>query len=238
MMTQLKTKSKMKMKTKTKTKTRTRMKLQTMSKSDSISSRKSWTHRSTPTICVSQTTSVHKWTMHMAHEAGRTICEKGSQGITVVIFMLISHRCYIPKRLCFLQTPDGLSKRSHGSQKRLKIFGDAGVEAVLKELTQLHADRRVLKPKEASKLSNEERKESLQYLMFLEEKRNGSIKGRRCADGRKQRLHMTKEEASSPSVAIESVMLSCTVDAQERPMWVWWIFRELSCRPTWKALCI
>ena len=95
----------------------------------------------------------------------------------------------------------------HNVRKGLKIFGDAGVEAVLKELTQLH-DRRVLKPKEASKLSNEERKDSLQYLMFLKEKRDGSIKGRGCADGRKQRLHTTKEEASSPTVAIESVMLS------------------------------
>ena len=102
----------------------------------------------------------------------------------------------------------------HNVRKGLKIFGDAGVEAVLKELTQLH-DRRVLKPKIANELSNEERKEALQYLMFLKEKRDGTIKGRGCADGRKQRLHTTKEEASSPTVAIESVMLSCTVDAQE-----------------------
>ena len=65
-------------------------------------------------------------------------------------------------------------------------------------------------------LNCKERKDALKYLMFLKEKRNGIIKGRGCADGRKQRGYMTKEEASSPTVAIESVMLSCTIDARKR----------------------
>ena len=51
--------------------------------------------------------------------------------------------------------------------------------------------------------------------MFLKQKRNETIKGRGCADGRKQRQYTTKEEASSPTVAIESVMLSCVLDALE-----------------------
>ena len=51
--------------------------------------------------------------------------------------------------------------------------------------------------------------------MFLKKKRNGSIKGRGCADGRKQRLYTAKEDASSPTVAIESVMLSSVIDAKE-----------------------
>jgi hypothetical protein len=53
--------------------------------------------------------------------------------------------------------------------------------------------------------------------MFLKKKRNGIIKDRRgCADGRKQRAYTTKEDASLPTVAIESVMLSCVIDAMER----------------------
>jgi hypothetical protein len=51
--------------------------------------------------------------------------------------------------------------------------------------------------------------------MFLKKKRCGHIKGRGCADGQKQRLYTTQEEASSPTVAIESVMLSCVIDASE-----------------------
>jgi Reverse transcriptase (RNA-dependent DNA polymerase) len=51
--------------------------------------------------------------------------------------------------------------------------------------------------------------------MFLKEKGTGNIKGRVCADGRKQRLYATKEDASSPTVAIDSLMLTCVIDAKE-----------------------
>jgi hypothetical protein len=51
--------------------------------------------------------------------------------------------------------------------------------------------------------------------MFLKKKRNGIIKGRGCADGCKQRTYTAKEDASSPTVAIESVMLSCMIHAME-----------------------
>ena len=103
----------------------------------------------------------------------------------------------------------------HSMKKGIKVFGEAGIEAVLQELKQLH-DRKVLEPRSASDLSPSERKAALQYLMFLKQKRSGKIKGRGCADGRKQREHTTKEEASSPTVAIESVLLSCTIDAKEK----------------------
>jgi hypothetical protein len=49
--------------------------------------------------------------------------------------------------------------------------------------------------------------------MFLKQKRSGKIKGRGCADGRKQREYLSKEEVSSPTVAIESVLLTCVIDA-------------------------
>ena len=96
----------------------------------------------------------------------------------------------------------------------LKIFGIRGEEAVLKELHQLHV-RKVMAPTFAKELTPEQRQAALQYLMFLKEKRSGVIKGHGCADGRPQRLHMTKEESSSPTVAIESVILSCVIDALE-----------------------
>jgi Reverse transcriptase (RNA-dependent DNA polymerase) len=51
--------------------------------------------------------------------------------------------------------------------------------------------------------------------MFLKKKRNGTIKGRGCADSRKQRAYAAKEDASSPTVAIESVMLLCVIVAME-----------------------
>ena len=96
----------------------------------------------------------------------------------------------------------------------LKTFGRAGVEAVRNELQQLH-DRDVIIPVNSEELENEERHQALPYLMFLKQKRTGQIKGTGCADGRKQRLQYNKEDASSPTVAIESVMLTSIVDAME-----------------------
>jgi hypothetical protein len=51
--------------------------------------------------------------------------------------------------------------------------------------------------------------------MFLKEKRDGKIKSRTVTDGNKQRDYIFKEDASSPTVATESVLLSCIIDAEE-----------------------
>ena len=51
--------------------------------------------------------------------------------------------------------------------------------------------------------------------MYLKQKRCGRIKGRGCADGRKQRLYKTNEETSSPTVSTEALFLSSLTDAEE-----------------------
>jgi hypothetical protein len=51
--------------------------------------------------------------------------------------------------------------------------------------------------------------------MFLKQKRDGKIKGRTVDGGKKQREYISKEDASSPSVAMEAVLLSCIIDAKE-----------------------
>jgi hypothetical protein len=111
-------------------------------------------------------------------------------------------------------TLESIMMTQHSVKKGLKKFGDAGVQAVLEELQQLH-HRKVMEPKGLEEITEKQQSDSLQYLMFLKEKRCGKIKGRRCADGRKQQEYISKHEISSPTVAIESVMLSCTIDAKE-----------------------
>jgi hypothetical protein len=96
----------------------------------------------------------------------------------------------------------------------IKKFGDPGKATVLTELRQLY-DRHVISPVNKYDLTGEERKGALRYLMFLKEKRCGTIKGRGCADGRPQRDYMSKQETSSPTVATEALMLSCVMDAAE-----------------------
>jgi hypothetical protein len=99
-------------------------------------------------------------------------------------------------------------------KKGSEVFGDAGKEAVLSEMKQLH-DMGVAEPKKANMLTREEKSKPLNYLMFLKQKRSGRIKGRGCADGRKQRLCKTKEKTSVPTVATESPFLSCTIVGKE-----------------------
>ena len=64
-------------------------------------------------------------------------------------------------------------------------------------------------------MSTEDRQKALQYLMFIKEKRDGAIKARGCADGRPQRQYTEKGKASSPTVSLEAMMISCCIDAKE-----------------------
>ena len=51
--------------------------------------------------------------------------------------------------------------------------------------------------------------------MFITQKRNGTIKARGCADGRKQRDWMNSDETSSSTVATQALLLSAMIDAYE-----------------------
>lgn len=102
----------------------------------------------------------------------------------------------------------------YGIKKGLKVFGQSGDRAVQAEMKQLH-DREVIKPKSGSALTTADRLDALKYLMFLKEKRSGTIKGRGCADGRKQRGQVTNKEKSSPTIAIEAVFLIICIAAKE-----------------------
>jgi len=95
-----------------------------------------------------------------------------------------------------------------------KAFGNKGDEAVLKEIKKLHTQQ-ALMPCSSNRMSHEERKKALRYLMFLKEKQDGTIKARGCADSRLQRVYTNKEDTSSPTISIEAMMLSCTINEKE-----------------------
>ena len=99
-------------------------------------------------------------------------------------------------------------------KKGLRVSGEEGYAAVRKEMQQLH-DRKVMQPINCKDLTPAQKREALGYLMFLKKKRSGTIKGRGCADGRKQRAYITKEESTSPTISTEAVFLTAVVDAWE-----------------------
>lgn len=102
----------------------------------------------------------------------------------------------------------------YGVKKGLRMFGQGGENAVQTEMRQLH-DRKVMRPKSGPSLSAADRSSALKYLMFLKRKRDGSIKGRGCADGRKQRDYIDKSESSSPTITTEAVFIITTIAAKE-----------------------
>jgi hypothetical protein len=79
------------------------------------------------------------------------------------------------------------------------------------EMKQLHF-RNTFKPKHWNKLSKTQHQMMLESHMFLKEKRDGSLKGRSVAGGNKQRDCISKEDASSPTIATEAILVSCIIN--------------------------
>jgi hypothetical protein len=63
-------------------------------------------------------------------------------------------------------TVDNIVMTQHSIKKGLKLYEEAGPEAVMSKMQQLH-DRDVIEPKSANMLTSEERKIPIHYLMFL-----------------------------------------------------------------------
>ena len=71
-------------------------------------------------------------------------------------------------------------------------------------------------PKRYADLTAEEKKKILESHMFIVKKRDGKMKARKVAGGNTQRDYLTKEDASSPTVSTQAVLLTSIVDAHER----------------------
>ena len=98
--------------------------------------------------------------------------------------------------------------------KAVKKFGKPADEAAVEELKQLH-DRGAWHPVDISKYPPQVKKQVMESLMFLVEKRDGRIKARHCSNGSIQRNWFTKEDATSPTAHQESVVITAAIDAME-----------------------
>ena len=77
----------------------------------------------------------------------------------------------------------------YGITKDLQLFKSEGIDAVLKDLKQMHALKciELLHP---SQVTKDMHQKVLNYLMFLTQKKTGIVKGRGCADGQKKKHHL------------------------------------------------
>ena len=140
----------------------------------------------------------------------------------VAVTQLVDHGALHPDmhmQFCqhmFEEEPDAVAAiMTQLSLKRgMKEWGPEAETAVRSEMKQLHF-RETFKPVHWKDLDQDQRKQVLESHVFLKQKRDGSIKARKVAGGNKQRDYISKEDASSPTVATESVLLTCIVDAEE-----------------------
>lgn len=94
-------------------------------------------------------------------------------------------------------------------------LGEKGNNAAVSELTQLHV-MDTWRLEDPVKLSRTERVRALLSLIFLEEKRDGKVKGRTCANGASQRAYIPREKAALPMVVNESVFIISAIATFER----------------------
>ena len=99
-------------------------------------------------------------------------------------------------------------------EKGLREFGDRAEEVLTKESQQLHM-RDAFVPRHRESLTEEEWKKACEAVNPIEEKKDGTIKGRTCADGRKQRNCIGEEDSASPTVSTEAVLLTGVMEAKE-----------------------
>jgi hypothetical protein len=99
--------------------------------------------------------------------------------------------------------------------KGIKIFGqNKGRDASKKEMDQLHR-LSCFTPISIAKVTQIEWRKVQQALMVLGEKRDGTIKGRMVYNGKPTREWLSREDSVSPTAALESIMLTALVDANE-----------------------
>ena len=82
------------------------------------------------------------------------------------------------------------------------------------EIGQLH-DRKCFRPVHICDMTNDEQRKAQIALAYLSEKRNGDVKGRVVYNGKPTREYLGREDSSSPTVSLESILLTGMVDAHE-----------------------
>ena len=99
-----------------------------------------------------------------------------------------------------------IMEQQHGLKKGIQIFGDKANVIVQKELKQIH-ELDTYEPMIASNMSWEEKKKTVESLLFITEKGNGDSKERKVADRSKQCTYdgYEKSDSSSPTVTTDSI---------------------------------
>ena len=90
----------------------------------------------------------------------------------------------------------------------------SGLDAVVKELTQIH-DKQTFSHIAYEDITLQEHVEMVSSLMFLKEKRDSTTKGSFCVDGSTQRACIKKKNATSLTVHKKFVFVTLVIAVHE-----------------------
>ena len=102
--------------------------------------------------------------------------------------------------------------KERASQQYQQI--NSGKKAAHKEMDQLH-QRNCFYPMAIADLTPDEHRKAVEALMFLTEKRDGTIKGRMVYNGKPTREWLSREDSASPTASLESILITAVIDAHE-----------------------
>ena len=98
--------------------------------------------------------------------------------------------------------------------KGLNMFGERAVAAMFKEYKHFD-DMRVFGRAKKDVLTTHNKRPSLRAINLIKEKRCGKIKRHTCADGGPQRAYTPREEASTSTISLKSLMELLLIDAHK-----------------------
>ena len=106
------------------------------------------------------------------------------------------------------------------ASKGFKEFGIETVMAMFKEFSQLDKgvvdEKPVVVPIDPNTLDLKDIEIALELVNLIKLKRDGTVKGRSCANGSKQRYYLKEfESVSSPTVLLESLLITLLIVVYE-----------------------
>ena len=103
----------------------------------------------------------------------------------------------------------------------IRKHGEKSIAAIFKELNQLDKGAKegnpVMIPLDPYKLTTQEKREALEAVNLIKEKRCGKLKGRTCANGARQRRFIKEgDDFSSPTASLEAIISTMIIDSHEQ----------------------
>ena len=103
------------------------------------------------------------------------------------------------------------------ASKGIEKYGELAVAAMVKEFKQLvdgaFPGKPVVSAIEHSELSAEDKKKALDAVNLIKVKRSGTVKGRTCANGSKEKFYLTEDESiASPKASIKAIISTLLID--------------------------